>query len=103
MPALLWFILYGVFLFDATVTLSRRLLAKERWYEAHRLHAYQRLHQSGWSHRRVVCGLVLINTLLALIAVLCFYWKNLLFLGIVAAFFLLLGVYLYIERRKPMY
>ena len=48
-----WLMLGGVFLVDATVTLVRRVLRGERWYAAHRNHAYQRAVQSGWSHRRV--------------------------------------------------
>lgn len=36
-----WFILSGVFWVDATLTLVRRMLAGERWYEAHKSHAYQ--------------------------------------------------------------
>ncbi len=36
-----WLILSGVFWVDATLTLMRRMLAGERWYEAHKSHAYQ--------------------------------------------------------------
>ena len=38
-----WLILLGVFFMDATVTVIRRILNKEKFYEAHRQHAYQRL------------------------------------------------------------
>lgn len=55
-PVLAWVMLLGVFVFDATFTLFRRLLQGERWYEAHRSHAYQRLVQAGWSHRGVALG-----------------------------------------------
>ncbi|WP_326524827.1 MraY family glycosyltransferase [Sphingomonas sp.] len=41
-----WAILPGVFIADATVTLIRRLLRREKVYEAHRSHAYQR-----WTRR----------------------------------------------------
>jgi ABC-type siderophore export system fused ATPase/permease subunit len=34
------------------VTLLRRLLRGERFWEAHREHYYQRLIRMGWSHRR---------------------------------------------------
>ncbi len=102
-PAILWFILYGVFIFDATFTFLRRLLAKERWYEAHRLHAYQRLHQAGWSHRQIVWAMMGLNILLGILAVICFYRQNFLIYGLLAAFLLLLLVYLRIERYKPMY
>ncbi|MCP4127689.1 MAG: glycosyltransferase family 4 protein [Gammaproteobacteria bacterium] len=36
-----WLILGGVFWVDATLTLMRRMVAGERWYQAHRSHAYQ--------------------------------------------------------------
>ncbi|WP_204141997.1 glycosyltransferase family 4 protein [Halomicronema sp. CCY15110] len=38
---------------DAVYTLSRRLLKGENIFQAHRTHLYQRLQQSGWSHRQV--------------------------------------------------
>ncbi len=41
------------FLFDTGVTLIRRGLRRERLWEAHRSHFYQRLVISGWSHRNV--------------------------------------------------
>jgi hypothetical protein len=39
---------------DATVTLLRRLAHRERIWEAHKTHFYQRLVQLGWGHRRTV-------------------------------------------------
>ncbi len=42
-----------IFVFDATFTLVRRMLAREKWWGAHRSHAYQVLLQTGWSHRDV--------------------------------------------------
>ena len=38
---------------DSSICLFRRLLAKESVFQSHRLHLYQRLHQSGWSHAKV--------------------------------------------------
>jgi UDP-N-acetylmuramyl pentapeptide phosphotransferase/UDP-N-acetylglucosamine-1-phosphate transferase len=46
-------IVLAPFLFDGVVTLVRRMLRGERWYEAHRSHFYQRLVLSGLSHRQV--------------------------------------------------
>lgn len=60
-PLLVWLILCGVFVCDATYTLLRRLVFRERWYAAHRSHAYQRLVQMGWSHRSVTGTIQLIN------------------------------------------
>ena len=36
-----WVILLGIFVVDATFTLLRRIMRGERFYEAHRTHAYQ--------------------------------------------------------------
>ena len=49
----IWITLYGVFWFDATLTLIRRKLNGEKLSQAHKKHAYQRLTQAGWSHSRV--------------------------------------------------
>lgn len=56
-----WLILLGVFIVDATVTLCRRLLRKEKVYEAHRSHAYQFAARYYSSHRSVTSGVILIN------------------------------------------
>jgi Fuc2NAc and GlcNAc transferase len=52
-PLQVWIILGGLFLLDATVTLLRRTLRGDRWFEAHRLHAYQRLARRWKSHQLV--------------------------------------------------
>lgn len=44
-------ILFSPFVADASVTLARRVLAGERFWEAHHDHYYQRLIRMGWSHR----------------------------------------------------
>lgn len=56
-----WLILFGVFIADATVTLVRRVFRGERWYEAHRSHAYQHALRRFRSHRTVTLAVVLIN------------------------------------------
>lgn len=48
-----WLILLGVFVVDATLTLLRRALRRERVYEAHRSHAYQHAASACESHLRV--------------------------------------------------
>jgi Fuc2NAc and GlcNAc transferase len=58
---LVWLILGGVFFVDATVTLVRRLLRRERLHEAHRTHAYQWLVRRWGSHRRVTLAVVAVN------------------------------------------
>ena len=46
-----------LFLADATWTLARRIARRERWYEAHRQHLYQKLVDAGSSHAAVAAGL----------------------------------------------
>ena len=48
-----WMILGALFIADATVTLSVRLLRGKRPHEAHRSHAYQRLARRWNAHRSV--------------------------------------------------
>ena len=78
---LVWIILFSVFWFDATYTLIRRLLNKEKISLAHKKHAYQRLTQIGWRHDQVVIASLGVNfILLALIIVM----KNLLYTFLVS-------------------
>jgi len=58
-----WVILLGVFMVDATITLIRRILRKEKFYEAHCSHAYQHAARQLNSHIRVTLGIGLINLL----------------------------------------
>jgi Fuc2NAc and GlcNAc transferase len=56
-----WAILGGVFLVDATVTLIRRAARGDRWFEAHRIHAYQHLARRWNSHFSVTMLVIVIN------------------------------------------
>jgi len=62
-PRLLWvwLILLGVFIVDATVTLCRRVLRGEKFYEAHRSHAYQYASRVLNAHRPVTLAVCAIN------------------------------------------
>ncbi len=67
----LWFplVVFAPFIVDASMTLARRMLRRERVWEAHRQHYYQRLILSGWSHRRTALseyGLMLLCSAAAL-------------------------------------
>jgi len=58
-----WLILYGVFVVDATVTLLRRVISGEKFYEAHRCHTYQILSRRWNSHQKVTLMVWCINIL----------------------------------------
>ena len=56
-----WIILLSVFIIDATVTLVRRILRGDTFYQAHRSHAYQILSRRLDSHVKVTISVLLIN------------------------------------------
>lgn len=60
----IWIALFALFWFDATITLFRRYKNGEKLYQAHKKHAYQRLVQLGWSHKRVVFWSIIVNILI---------------------------------------
>jgi Fuc2NAc and GlcNAc transferase len=62
-PIEVWAILSGVFLVDATVTLVTRMARGDRWFEAHRLHAYQNLAGRWHAHWPVTLLAMAINLL----------------------------------------
>jgi glycosyltransferase WbpL len=102
LPALAWLILMGVFFADATVTLVRRMLRGERWYAAHRTHAYQRAVQAGMTHHRVTLVVVALNVGLAAIVWLSMKRPALLMPAVGVTAVLLALVYLQVERHNPM-
>ena len=68
-----WFpvLVFAPFIADASVTLVRRLLRREKVWQAHRDHYYQKLVRLGWGHRKTALaeyGLMLASGLLALAA-----------------------------------
>lgn len=82
-----WLLLLGVFYVDTGATLVMRVLRGERWYAAHRSHAYQRATQRGYRHVTVSLSLLLITLLLAALSTLG--WRSPVLLS-----YLLLGAYL---------
>lgn len=102
LPIVYWVLLSGVFIFDSTVTLIRRVLHGEIWYEAHRSHAYQRIVALGYSHARVAGGVLAINFLIcAILALAVLGWLH---VGLAAAIELagLTAAYLLVENARPM-
>ncbi|NBF03838.1 glycosyl transferase [Pseudomonas sp. Fl5BN2] len=59
----IWLILLGVFIVDATFTLTRRLLRGDKVYEAHRSHAYQFASRQFGRHLPVTLAVLAINAL----------------------------------------
>ncbi len=71
----LWLILLTPFVTDATLTLLRRMLHREKWWTAHRSHAYQLLVMGGWSHAHL-CVVLAVITGLALLPAAYFVMRN---------------------------
>jgi Fuc2NAc and GlcNAc transferase len=101
-PLWIWILLGGSFVVDATITLIRRMARGEQWYAAHRIHAYQRAVQSGFSHAQVSLAIIAFALVLAGLALAV--QRSLLSpagaIGLAGG--LLGGAYLWIERRNPM-
>jgi Fuc2NAc and GlcNAc transferase len=97
-----WVILYGVFWFDAFMTLVRRVRAGGAWYAAHRTHAYQRLHHlAGWSHGRILLGVICINVVLSVLALLSVFRAEWSIYCLVASICIVGGAYIAVERLSP--
>lgn len=64
LSALIWLILLAPFVLDATLTLLRRMLRGECWYQAHATHLYQRVAQAGYSHKQVTMAVIILNVAL---------------------------------------
>jgi UDP-N-acetylmuramyl pentapeptide phosphotransferase/UDP-N-acetylglucosamine-1-phosphate transferase len=56
------------YLADATITLLRRIASRERFWDAHRSHFYQRATDHGWSVKQIVSRVFLLNVALAALA-----------------------------------
>ncbi len=92
----IWIILFGVFWFDATITLIRRKLNGEKLSQAHKKHAYQRLTQAGWSHYKVTNHSIGVNLILFSIA----YFVNNIFMTFILALVILTICMKFIDRKK---
>ncbi len=64
LPILIWTILLALFIWDTTLTLISRIRKGEKWYSAHRSHAYQRFVQMGNSHEKLALWFLLINIMI---------------------------------------
>jgi UDP-N-acetylmuramyl pentapeptide phosphotransferase/UDP-N-acetylglucosamine-1-phosphate transferase len=56
-------LLFSPFIFDATLTLLHRAMKREKVWQAHRDHLYQRLVRAGWSSRGTLIWAYLVMTI----------------------------------------
>ncbi len=99
-------ILFSPFILDATITLVWRALRRERIWEAHREHYYQRLVLSGWSHRRTVLAEYGMMILCGGLAILYHHsteqWQFVILGTWLAIFLVLGGVVRRLEQRRKV-
>lgn len=91
-----WIILFGLFWFDATLTLLRRYKNKEKLSQAHKKHAYQRLTQSGWAHDKVVVFSVIVNIVLFSLV----YYISNIFIAFCLSLIVIYAVIKYVDKKK---
>ncbi len=93
----LWF-----FLADGAFTLIRRTFRRERVWEAHRSHIYQRLVQTGLRHDQVVLSIGVMMTVVSSVAVvaMAFDSQRILLLSMISAVLLFLVLVAWVHRRE---
>ena len=91
-----WITLFGLFWFDATLTLWKRYKNNEQLSQAHKKHAYQRLVQSRWSHSKVVKFSIAINLVLFCLV----YFVANVFVAFVLAVIFLALIWRYVGAKK---
>ncbi len=92
----IWIILFGVFWYDATLTLYRRYKNGEKLSLAHKKHAYQRLTQSGFTHDKVVLFSILVNIVLFCLV----YFVSNVFVAFLVSIILLYGIVWFVDNKK---
>ena len=102
LPAHGWLILLGVFVFDSTTTLLRRMIRGEAWNATHRESAYQRAALRFARHAPVTIVVLLLNVILSGLTIIGVIhptrWVE---IGAVA-FFMLVAVYVAVDRFAPI-
>ena len=95
-----WLILLAPFIADATFTLFKRIINKEKWYEAHNSHAYQKLHQLGMSHCKLAIGLLITNLIVIWpFAYFAHSYKNIEFMMLISSYCILGIVWLMVQYK----
>jgi len=92
----IWIVLFGVFWFDATLTLVRRKLNGEKLSQAHKKHAYQRLTQAKWSHFKVTNYSIVLNILIFT----CVYFISNIAIGFFMTLILLYSAMKFVDNKK---
>lgn len=104
-PFLAWAAVLSPFILDTAVTLACRVARRERWYEPHRQHYYQRLVRCGWPHVLVTGLYAVMSAFCGAAAILCYGYglvSSIVVLSVVLVEFgLLVLLVRAAERRMP--
>ena len=96
-----WIVLLGVFIVDATLTLIRRVIKGEKFYEAHKSHIYQITARRCSSHKAVslIVGLINVLWLLPVAYLVVKEWVYGLE-GVILAYIPLVGLFFYFGSKQ---
>ena len=72
-PLWVGILIFSPFIVDASVTLVRRLIRRDKIWLAHKTHYYQRLVQAGWGHRKTALAEYALMALCAVSALISLY------------------------------
>jgi Fuc2NAc and GlcNAc transferase len=98
-PLIIWLMLLGVFIADATITLFKRLVRGEKLSQPHRIHVYQLAIQAGYSHKQVTMTVLCINILLGMAAIAAVQYRGYLLWIVLGTFILLTVLHFLLAHR----
>lgn len=100
-PLLFCLLLTSLFWFDATLTLLRRAMRREKLSEAHRKHAYQRWVLAGHSHAATVVVAQVLNLLALTAACAILIWPEYMLWFFLTHLFVLYLITRFVDHKKP--
>ncbi len=95
-----WMMLSSLFWFDASFTLFRRWINREKLSQAHKKHAYQRIVQAGFSHAKTVYFSIAINGIILLLVFIAYKMEVLILPLLLINVLLLYGITRMVDKKK---
>ncbi len=95
-----WLTLSSLFWFDASITIIRRKLNRENISQPHKKHAYQRITQAGYSHKKTAVFSIIINlTFILIVFINSKYLPEIPILSLIIAIIINTLLYMLVEKR----
>jgi UDP-N-acetylmuramyl pentapeptide phosphotransferase/UDP-N-acetylglucosamine-1-phosphate transferase len=98
---LFWILLTALFWFDATITLLRRIINKEKLSNPHKNHIYQRAIRGGFSHLKILIWGLGINILLFVCCLIIWRYSIPEFYGFLPLILIMGFEMKYVDNRIP--